>query len=556
MITARFHSTMRCGVLVLMTLSFAVACSSGSSGGSGGLPAEETLLFYVEKNGDDSRHLYAVHPDDPGNPMQVAQNIGQAGNSFNSAAVETVVGGDYDGDTLSRTHPAWVVYAGEDGHLYRVSTHLPEGPLDVPQPVRISSEADAPAVCNMVVEVDHANPLDSVLIYELPGGVDNDDCWSSSSYFVQLNDAVSDDPVLLSSFSVYDLVTRDPASGAVDELVVLEGDDFRHLDLDSRQWSTEYQFPDEDFVSRSVVLAGGVSERVLVRESEYSFLQALYMYEARERQLEDVELASGLTLQDLWDTFLHGFDTPDRILFTVEDNDLNVLLYQIAFDEHADYTIERLNKEEDTYYASILTIDEDHVAWQFEDSGTLVDVIESVAFDSGEVTELARSEDDSNFNTYSLDSPRAPDGWVHFGDWEDTLSHEAVDIRGPGFGTHSRDVERLIGNTWSPRIELTYGGVTRIPGASLEGQQAERILVAEDDRLMSLDASSPGSGLRDHGALPEDEQLEEALGYAPHSLIRARRSIGDDVFFVDTRAGQSLVRVTDNSAEVELITGF
>ncbi len=561
MTSGRVCTAIRWCALASMSLPIVAACSSGSSGGSDALSAEETLLFYLQENSEDERELYAVHPDDPANPLQVGEELGELDDVLSplGAAVVTVVAGDYEADALNRTHLAWVVYAGDDGHLYRASTRLPEGPLDVPQPVRVSSEDAASMLCSMQVETDYADPLNSALIYELPGGIDNDDCGggAASAYVVQLDAPDNEDPEPLSPASTigsgYDMALRDPATGGLEEFVFLTGSHIEHFDLESRQWSTGHDFDDDMYstTTRGVVYPGNASARMLLRESN-GISNDYFVYEVRDRELQDVELAPEVDDFDL-SSASRGVGTRERMLLVTNPAATSILNH-LPFDDEEGYTIERLNQEEDTSSGRIYTLGEDHVVWRFEDSGTMGYVLESIALDTGESTELARGDDMAgNLNLSRVDSPQTPHGWVHFGDWSNSLSHEAVDIRGPGFGNQSLDVSRITGNSWAPRVRMTYGAAPWAPGVPLAGQKADRILIEKDDRVMSLDAGNPSGGLRDHGAMPENRRAWEALSYAPHVLILDR---DDDVYFVDTRQAQSLVRVTDNNQQAALITGF
>lgn len=151
-----------------------VACGGDSGdnppqpgGGTGGGFTGSTYLFY-------SGSLMAVDPANPTSPITIEAGSDIVTGSFGlGSSVRTVRSGTYDTttQTLTNLHSHALIYAKTNGRLYRVSA-LKSGTLT---PVQVSSEGAADQMCkpddpdDVFVRSDFANPDNSQLIYALPG---------------------------------------------------------------------------------------------------------------------------------------------------------------------------------------------------------------------------------------------------------------------------------------------------------------------------------------------------------------------------------------------------
>jgi len=185
---------------LLVAGAFGLSACGGGSGSSSGndnpqsgngnieetggdLSGAEQLLFYTVGESDTGQvALRAVDADQPANVAEIESAItenyaasegtlSQFAPSYTQPDPRNLplgvrtgsVGQDGMDGTVSDIHHPWVIYNKPDGHLYRVATNN-----GVPEPERISSESEAGVVCGAALVPDYDNPLDALLVYQLP----------------------------------------------------------------------------------------------------------------------------------------------------------------------------------------------------------------------------------------------------------------------------------------------------------------------------------------------------------------------------------------------------
>lgn len=531
-------------ISVLLLVTLLTACGSSSSGGASA--GVETLLFYTQEDtatGETS--LYAVDPAMPEQSMEVHQGLGQqVGTNF--PMVRAVVTGAYSDHVLHDAHKGMVVFAGEDGHLYRVSTS-PEKPGaddDAPEPVRFSSESVADELCRLTIIPDYAEVEASLVMYSLPD-TDNT-CGDGTSYATLANMPVSGAPVSVDAFD-HDGVFHDPDTGQLRNLVRLNTDPVSYgieaFDVDSLSWEAVDSFTYNPNASHSLFATDGPGGELLIRQHAISGT-TFYLYKPDNEMLDSVSDEAGV------DTYAavsgSSLFAMEHAFFIISSSPSSGL-YIASLDEYESAIESSINPADLSGVASpnLMIYGNDHIAWSYQ-TGTDSDwVLESVSIADQSVNELHVTDGPVSSNVVRADITSA--GWFYFAESDNNPAQpetvQAVNVGEGDDSLISLDGE-VVGNTWYPREQAP-------------GRQAHRILIYDNGQVMSLDATAPEGEALEHGDFPSDLEPRRSYSFAPAMFVFASRSGGgDDLVMVDTQQADSLVRITDTDDQVYPIVGF
>lgn len=216
----------------LLALSTVVAvlvlagCGGGGGGGGspgaagpGGAPVGITpsYLLYLGS-------IHGVDPLSPGSPITL-----ETGNLASSDAFRRFVTGAFDAATvsLSNIHVHTVVYARDDGRLYRLAT-VRTGTVPVPEP--LTNESAAQGICGAESADDYQNPLNSRYVYELPG-VDADCATAADNVWKMARLGMGGAEAPLPARKVV-ASGNSPTTGALAYWLVVDGGALRRCDPD------------------------------------------------------------------------------------------------------------------------------------------------------------------------------------------------------------------------------------------------------------------------------------------------------------------------------------
>ncbi len=582
------------------------------------LSGAERLLFFTVADGDaenPTKSIHAVAPGDVIGPASAARAavtaqdnsrartdedffratgdfraeqppVGVTWNQYEPDRTNLPLGVltvDRDGPDREVEHHS-VVFNAPNGWLWRA--HLDDGRL---MSSRVSGETEAGVVCAARVLGDHADVMNTRIVYQMPRDGDGD-CNRTTWRMARLGANVSEDPVTLveefdygtfrKEFSLdWAMAVRD-GSGALEKVIIYQGDMSIPGDSDDLGDGTLIQYDiatgatgpalrdNSNFDGNTVQVRklgrGGASGEELVINAwgpTPGDMGTILVYDRDEGEFgaaaDEVGSAVNAATVERSITGQEQAVTVDGRVYIADIRDGNASsgrLAEVDPDARVGGFIGRMERIDVNWGSPrgvpMITAAGDRIAWAYINN-TSQDIelqqrrIRSNVTDGSSALQIA--DGDILFG-FPQQTPTAPHDWVFYNRFElengVPRSEEAVavDIAGEGMGTMSIDDAEWLGTAWSDAIPES-------------GEEATHVFyfrsVAGSDRLKAR----PVDGLVGGSIVDFNEQPDGGRnngdrwigGYGPEILIGWRRPLTSSgvVYYADAEDAGSLVRVTE-----------